>query len=146
MSTLASIRRWILAVLVLGLVSTGVDLFLIQHYASALQFVPLAAIGVALGILLWHAIRRDAMSIRALQAAMLLFLAAGVAGMGLHFQGGAEFQMEIDPAQTRWQIFTKVMRAQSPPVLASGMMVQLGFLGLLYAYRHPAIESPEFHS
>jgi hypothetical protein len=123
MNTLAAIRKWILVVLVLGLVSTGVDLFLIEHYASALQFVPLAVIGVALAVLLWHALKGDAMSIRALQATMVLFLAAGVAGMGLHFQGGADFQREIDPAQTGWQIFNKVMRAQSPPVLASGMMV-----------------------
>ena len=38
------------------------------------------------------------------------------------------------------------MRAKVPPVLAPGVMVQLGFVGLLYAYRHPALDASDFHS
>ena len=72
---------------------------------------------------------------------MVLFLFAGAAGMWFHFRGGAEFQLEIDPAQSRWNVFTKVMRAKAPPVLASGVMMQLGLLGLVYAYRHPALQT-----
>ena len=37
------------------------------------------------------------------------------------------------------------MRAKAPPVLASGIMVQFGLLGLVYAYRHPALDT-EFRS
>jgi NO-binding membrane sensor protein with MHYT domain len=143
MTTLAWMRRWILAVLVLGLVSTGIDLLLMQHYGSALQLVPLAAIGLALAVLAWHAVTRNGTSIRVLRATMALFVVAGVAGAGLHFRGGAQFQLEVDPSQSRWQIFRKVMQGQTPPVLASGMIVQLGLLGLLYAYRHPAAEPPD---
>ena len=143
MSTLGAIRRWILAVLLLGLASTGVDLFLIEHYASASQAVPLVVVSLALLVLAWHAIRRDRLSIRALQATMIASIVAGLAGMALHFRGGAQFQLEIDAEQHRWDIVTKVMRAESPPVLASGMFVQLGLLGLVYAYRHPALGAPQ---
>jgi len=140
MSTLAIVRRSLLAVLVLGMVGTGVELFLIAHYEDTLQLVPLATIAIAVAVLIWHIVKNDALSVRALQATMVLFLLAGAAGMWFHFRGGAEFQLEIDAAQSRWDIFAKVMRAKAPPVLASGVMVQLGLLGLLYAYRHPALD------
>ena len=98
MNTLSVIRRWLLAVLALGLVGTSVELVLLEHYETAVQWVPLVAIALALAVLIWHGVKGDALSIRALQATMVLFLAAGVAGMGLHLRGSAEFQLEIDPS------------------------------------------------
>ena len=146
MNTLAVIRRWLFAVLVIGLAGTGIDLFLIEHYEGAVQLVPLVFIAVALVVVIWHSVKGDALSIRALQTTMVLFLLTGTAGVGFHFRGGMEFQLEIDPTQRRWEIFKKVMRAKAPPVLASGIMVQLGLVGLAYAYRHPALDAPEFRS
>jgi multisubunit Na+/H+ antiporter MnhB subunit len=141
MNTLDLIRRWLLAVLSLGVVGTAVELVLLGHYETAVQFVPLVSIALALTVILWHSIKGGARSIRALQATMVVFVIAGGAGVAFHFQGGAEFQKEIDPTQSRWVVFTKVMRAKAPPVLAPGLMVQLGLVGLAYAYRHPALES-----
>lgn len=139
MNTLSTIRRALFAILVFGLSATGIDLVLIQHYEDTLQIVPLVLVAVALVVALWHGMARNATSVRALQGTMALFLLAGAVGAGLHYRGGAQFQLEIDPSQTRWQVFKKVMRAKAPPVLASGLMVQLGLVGLVYAYRHPAL-------
>ena len=146
MNTLSVIRRWLLAVLALGLVGTGAELVLLEHYETAVQWVPLVSVALALAVLIWHRVKGDALSIRALQATMMLFLAAGIAGVGFHFRGGAEFQLEIDPSQSRWEIFKKAMRSKAPPVLAPGLMVQLGLVGLAYAYRHPALDASELHS
>ena len=146
MNVLSVIRRYLFAVLALGLVGTGIELVLLEHYETAVQFVPLVSIALALAVLIWHGVKGDALSIRALQATMVLFLMAGIAGAGFHFRGGAEFQLEIDPSQSRWDIFKKVMRAKAPPVLASGLMVQLGLVGLVYAYRHPALDASGIRS
>jgi len=137
------IRRYLLAVLALGLVGTAIELILLEHYETAVQFVPLVSIALALAVLIWHRATGDGLSIRALQATMVLFLMAGIAGAGFHFRGAAQFQLEIDPSQNRWEIFKKVMRAKAPPVLAPGLMVQLGLVGLVYAYRHPALDAPD---
>jgi hypothetical protein len=145
-NTLSVVRRWLLVVLALGLVGTAIELVLLEHYETALQFVPLVSVAVAAGVLIWHRVTGDATSIRALQATMLLFLVAGIAGVGFHFRGAAEFQMEIDPSQSSWDIFKKAMRAKAPPVLAPGLMVQLGLVGLVYAYRHPALDGADFRS
>ena len=132
--------------LALGLMGTGIELVLLEHYETAVQFVPLVFVVLALAVLIWHYVKGDVLSIRALQATMLLFLIAGIAGVGFHYQGAAEFQLEIDPSQSRWDIFKKAMRAKAPPVLAPGLMVQLGLVGLVYAYRHPALDAPAFRS
>jgi hypothetical protein len=36
-------------------------------------------------------------------------------------------------------LFVKVVTAKAPPALAPGVMVQLGLLGLVYTYKHPAL-------
>jgi hypothetical protein len=139
MSTLSIIRQALFAVLISGSIGTGIELVLIQHYEDTLQFVPLLVVAAALAAAGWHGLARTAASLRALQGTMALFLLAGAVGAALHYRGAAEFQREIDPAQSRWQVFKKVMRAKAPPVLASGIMVQLGLVGLVYTYRHPAL-------
>ncbi|OFV90081.1 MAG: hypothetical protein A3G76_07360 [Acidobacteria bacterium RIFCSPLOWO2_12_FULL_65_11] len=126
-----------MGVLVLGLAGTGIELVLFGHYEDAWQRVPLVLIGAALGVLVWHAARRDGTSVRAIRATMASLMLAGAVGAALHIRGAAEFQLEIDPTQSWWELSKKVMRAQAPPALAPGIMVQLGLLGLTYAYRYP---------
>jgi hypothetical protein len=54
-----------------------------------------------------------------------------------------EFQLEIDPSLPRWELFKKVMRAQAPPALAPGVMMQLGLVGLVALYRHPTLKGSD---
>ena len=127
--------------LLFGLAGTIVELLLLEHYENAWQFVPLFLIVVALGVLIWHRARPTAANVRALQALMALFVMAGPIGVGLHFRGAAEFQLEIDRSQPGWDLFKKAMTAKAPPVLAPGIMMLLGLMGLVYSYRHPALTS-----
>jgi hypothetical protein len=128
------LRGWLLAVLVLGLLGTVTELVLLEHYEQPLQFVPLVLIVAALAAVAWHFARPDAASLRTLQIVMALFVLAGFAGIAAHFVGSAEYQLELDPDMDKWELLEKVMRAKAPPVLAPGMMLQLGLLGLAYVY------------
>jgi hypothetical protein len=128
------LRGWLLAVLALGLAGTVTELVLLEHYEQPLQFVPLVLIVAAAAAIVWHLARHDGASLRSLQIVMGLFVLAGLVGIGAHFVGSAEFQLELDPSMDTWTLLDKVMRAKAPPVLAPGMMLQLGLLGLAYAY------------
>lgn len=128
------LRGWLLAVLVIGLLGTVTELVLLEHYEQPLQFVPLVLIVAALAVVVWHFARPDAASLRSLQIIMALFVLAGFAGIAAHFAGSAEYQLELDPAMDKWELLEKIMRAKAPPVLAPGMMLQLGLLGLAYVY------------
>ena len=139
MELLSRIRRFMLVVLVFGMIGTITELLLLAHYEDLVQFIPLVLIVFALAGVAWHVARPSAGNVLALQVVMTLFLFAGIAGVAFHFQGAAEFQREIDPSQAWWDLFKKAVRVQAPPMLAPGVMMQLGLLGLIYTYRHPAV-------
>ncbi len=133
-SIVERLRLWVLGVLVLGLVGTVTELILLEHYEQALQFVPLVLIGLGVVVLAWHAMRHDTASLRALQIVMGLFVLAGFAGMAAHFNGSAEYQLELNPDMDKWELLDKIVHAHAPPLLAPGMMMQMGLLGLAYAF------------
>jgi hypothetical protein len=138
-TTLASLRRILLAILMLGMAGTTTELLLLKHDEGAIQLVPLALIGAGYVIILWHVIDRGRVSVRSLQALMILFVASGIAGIVFHYRANVEFQLETDPALQGATLAWKVLQAKSPPALAPGVMAQLGLIGLTYAYRHPAL-------
>jgi len=129
-----TLRSWILAVLVLGLVGTVTELILLGHYEQAVQLVPVVLIVLAIAALAWQFFQRDAASLKALIVIMSLCVLAGFAGFVAHFHGSAEFQLDLDPDIGKWELFQKVLHAKAPPLLAPGMMMQLGLLGLAYVF------------
>jgi hypothetical protein len=130
------VHRLILAVLFVGLFGTGAELLLLQHAGSVWEAIPLVLIGLALVILTWHAVTDHPASVRALQGLMGLFLIAGGAGIGFHYQSSMEFKLETNPSLFGWALFRAVMSGKTPPVLAPGAMIQLGLLGLASSYQH----------
>jgi len=128
------LRLWILGVLVLGLLGTVVELVLLSHYEQPVQLVPVVLIVLALIVLAWHVMGHSAASLRVLMGLMILFVLAGFAGFVAHFHGSAEFQLDLEPSLSTWELLEKVMRAKAPPLLAPGMMMQLGLLGLAYVF------------
>jgi len=128
------LRLWILGVLVLGLLGTVVELVLLSHYEQPVQLVPVVLIVLALVVLAWHVMGHSAASLRVLMGLMILFVLAGFAGFVAHFHGSAEFQLDLEPSLSTWELLEKVMRAKAPPLLAPGMMMQLGLLGLAYVF------------
>lgn len=136
-AVLSSLRRFLLALLVLGLSGVGVELVALAHYEDSWQLVPLVLIALAFAVIAWHLFDGSHATVRVLRLVMFLFIVAGITGIVLHYRGNLEFQLEIDPSQSHWTLFKKVVRAHSPPALAPGAMAQLGLLGLAYTYRHP---------
>lgn len=134
-----TLRAFLLAVLLVGMAGTAAELLLIGHTEDAWQWAPLALFALSLVVLAWHALGRSASSLRALQAVMLLFIAAGVAGFVLHMQAKIEFQLEVNPSLAGMALYRKALESVSPPALAPGMMIQLGLLGLAYTWRHPSL-------
>ena len=51
---LARLRRYVLALLVIGLAGTATELLALAHYEDSWQLVPLVLIGLALVVVGWH--------------------------------------------------------------------------------------------
>ena len=135
---LRTLRRTLLVLLIVFMLGTGTDLLLLDHHEDAWQLVPLVLIALGVVTAAWSLAGRGA-AIVSMRLLMVLFVAAGFLGMALHYLGNREFQHEMDPALAGWPLFVKIMTAKAPPALAPASMVQMGLLGLLYTYQHPAL-------
>jgi hypothetical protein len=143
-SSPATMHRLLLALLVFELVGMGAELLLLRHTETVWELIPLLLIGWSMVTLAWHGISRGRGSIRALRATMGLFLIAGLAGFALHYQANMEFRLESNPSLSGWTLVWAVLSGKTPPVLAPGAMIQLGLLGLVYTYKHPALFLMDF--
>jgi hypothetical protein len=123
-------ERLILVVLAIGIAGTAADLALLAHYEDNAQLIPLVLMGVAIPALTWHGVSPTPGSRRFLRLTMALFVAAGLAGIWFHAAGSVEFQREIDPEMSWRDLIPKVARAKAPPMLAPGVMILMGLMGL----------------
>jgi hypothetical protein len=130
---LAIVRRVTLVILVLAMGGIFVELLLTEHFADVWQLIPLVLLGLGLPLVAWHARTPSVSSARTLRALMTLFVLSGLLGVFLHYRGNVEFELEQNPRATRWALFRDAMMGATP-ALAPGVMVQIGLLGLLYAF------------
>ena len=135
--TLRAIRRWLAVSLLAGIAGTGVELLLIGHWEQATQYAPLVLLFAGLVALTQHLVSPSRTSVRAVQVLMVLFVATGGVGIGLHARGNEEFERELHPANSGWALLMETLTGATP-VLAPGSLSLLGLIGLAYVYRHPA--------
>jgi hypothetical protein len=133
---LRRLLRLLLAAEMLGL---GAELLLMEHWQGWWQRTPLILLGVGFVALAGHVIFQNRASRRVFQLVMLLFALSGCLGIWLHYDGRAEFRREVDPSLAGWALFRAAMTGgTTPPVLAPGIMIQTGCLGLILVLRGPA--------
>ena len=118
----------------LGMAGLLVELALLAHYEDLSQRIPLALLAAGIGVLLIDLLAPRLWTRRIIQLVMVLFVGGGVLGMYLHFAGSRAFQLEMDPQMRGMTLLWHVLQAKSPPTLSPGTMVQMGILGLGYAY------------
>ena len=114
------------------------ELFLLEHFEDVWQWVPFAILAAGLAAGTAVARRPTRATLRAFRAVMALAIGAGVLGLYLHYAGNAEFELESEPTARGLRLFWLSVRGATP-VLAPGALAQLGLLGLVYAFRHPAL-------
>ena len=139
-TTLGTIRWFLMGILLMGLLGTGVELLLLGHTEGFWQWVPLLLIAIGLFVLSWGLLYPGRRNIRLLQGTMLLFVLSGLVGLILHYQGNAEFELEMYPSLKGLELLWEASRGATP-TLAPGTMIQLGLLGWVYTIRHPQLGS-----
>jgi len=136
--SLSFIRRLLLITLLVSLVGTISELLLLEHFEDPWQWTPIALIGAALLVLAWHGVEHGRTSLNVFRGLMVLFVASGGLGVILHYRGNVEFELEMYPDMHGWKLFAETMTGATP-ALAPGAMVQIGLVGLAWAFRHPAL-------
>jgi hypothetical protein len=132
------LRQLLLAVVALEIVGLQVELALLKHAESLTQWIPHVALMVGLLATAIVYFRPASWTLKLFRAIMLAFLAVGALGVFLHLNGNVEFALERDPSLSGLSLSWKALRGATP-ALAPGALAQVGLLGLLYGYRHPAL-------
>ena len=137
-ATLTALRRFLLILLAVSFPGTLAELVLLGHTEDTLQFVPIVLLAVGFLVVVWHWLVRTRLSVRVLQGTMLLFVISGGVGVFFHFKGNIEWELEGDASMGGFTLFREAMMG-AVPSLAPGTMALLGAVGLVYAWRHPAL-------
>ena len=90
----------ILAIFVFGLLGTGGELIFLDHTHGWTQLIPIVLMVMSLLVLVWHGLDRKSASVRTFQITMVLLVAAGMLGTGLHYQANEEYELEGDPTMS----------------------------------------------
>ena len=131
------LRRGIMLIFVLGSVGLGAELLLLGHFEEWRQLVPLVLLGC--GLAAGRLIFRGAALLRLFRVTMLAFVAGGLLGCWFHLSANMEFELELYPTLAGLELLSGAL-AGALPALAPGALLQLGLVGLLYTYRHPALD------
>jgi hypothetical protein len=126
---LAGLRRFLLLTVMVGIVGMGLELLFIGHVEDQLQLVPIVLLPAGLIALAWHTSRPSRASARGVRLLMALFAFSGVLGVGLHYRGNYEFELEMYPAMAGMELVRETLTGATP-VLAPGSMALLGLVGL----------------
>ena len=137
---LGILRRALAVIVVVGAAGLTAELLLLEHYETAWQYSPLALLVLTMATGTIALLRPTHAVIRVFQAVMTLCIASGIVGVWLHYQGNVEWELERDAAVRGWMLFKEALTGATP-ALAPGAMIQLGLVGLAFAWRHPAARS-----
>jgi hypothetical protein len=133
------IRQLLLLLVIAGAGGLLVELVLLKHYDGVWQWTPLVLLlgAFATGIAAW--LRPGPRVLKLFGVMMGLCVAGGLLGLILHYRGNMDWALERDPTLTGLPLAWKALRGATP-ALAPAALAQLGLLGLIYLYRHPALE------
>jgi hypothetical protein len=135
-------RRVVLLILLFAMAGMLGELLLLEHFEDAWQMIPLVLLVFGILAVAWQARASSVSSVRTLRALMTLFVLSGLLGVILHYRGNVEFELEENPRATRWTLFREAMMGATP-ALAPGVMIQIGLLGLLYAFLTPTAKTSD---
>lgn len=136
--TIGTLRALILSVLLIGMLGTLAELYLLEHTEDWWQLAPMYLLVAGSLAVVWSMIKPAPASLHSLQALMVLYVLAGVIGTYQHYAGNAEFELEMYPSRAGFELFWESLKGATP-ALAPASLSWLGLIGLAYSFRHPAL-------
>jgi hypothetical protein len=147
--TATVLRRGVLALALLGIAGTTVELLFLRHWQSATQLLvwPAIALLAAAFVALSHRPRRR--TILVVRGLVLLIAMWAVVGIGFHVLENLNAGPLDRNYAARWdsmsayeQLFAAVTGAVGPaPTLAPGVLAEISLALFLATVRHPALAS-----
>ena len=131
---MSKLKRVILIAFLFMALGTGMELYLLDHYEDTQQLIPILCIAISLVAALVLFYRRNKTTISLFKGLLFLTALSGVYGVYLHLQANYEFELEMKPSLSGWELFTESLSG-ALPALAPASMVALALIGYSYYLR-----------
>ncbi len=141
-STTTNLRRFALALAAVGVIGTLLELTLIKHYASKDQVIPYVLLGLSALGLIAVMVRPTALVLRVFQAVMIVTILGSGIGMFEHLKANAHNAGATQDKEAIPTTPSAILAGINgfAPLLAPGVLAQVGLLGLVFTYRHPNLQ------
>ncbi|WP_369993959.1 hypothetical protein [Winogradskyella sp.] len=125
------LKKIILVGFLLMMLGTVSELYLLNHYEDTLQFIPILSIGLLLLLVLVLFFYRSHYLHWVFKILLVLTALSGIYGSFLHLQANYEFELEMTPTRSGWDLFLESLSG-ALPALAPLSMVVLALIGYSY--------------
>ena len=134
------LRALLLAIVALGAIGLLVELLLLEHWIARPQLTPLVTLALILAATIAVVVRPGRRTLGGFRVVMAWAVIAGLAGIGFHLRDNLAFEREVTPDASLASLVWHALRGATP-LLAPGSLVQLGLVGLVFAYGHPGLRT-----
>lgn len=130
-SNLKRISQLVSIVFLFMLIGTILELYLLGHYEDTLQLFPILCIALSLFLMVVLVFTKALIAIRAFKLVLVLTALSGLYGTYLHLQANFEFEYDMTPSASKWELFRESLSG-ALPALAPLSMVVLALIGYTY--------------
>ncbi|WP_282044476.1 hypothetical protein [Winogradskyella flava] len=126
-----SLKRVIILAFVIMMAGTVLDLYLLSHYESILQLIPILCISAMMLIVLLLIFLRTRLLKNIFKLILIIAALSGFYGFYLHLNSNFEFEFEMTPTASNWDLFIESLSG-ALPTLAPFSMIVLALIGYSY--------------
>ena len=125
------LKNVILAAFIVMMVGTVLELYLLQHYEDTLQIIPILCIGLVMLTAFVLFFKRTRLFKNVFRLLLTLTALSGFYGTYLHLVANYEFEVEMKPTASNWDLLSESLSG-ALPALAPFSMTVLALVGYSY--------------
>ena len=125
------LKKVLVLALLFMMIGSLLELYLLDHYEDSWQLIPVLSVGTTLVTLLILFFKKTTKVVNLFKAVLILTALSGVYGVYLHLQSNFEFEQDMKPTASFWQLITDSLSG-ALPTLAPMSLVVLACIGYSY--------------
>ena len=125
------LKKVLVLALLFMMIGSLLELYLLDHYEDSWQLIPILSVGTTLVTLLILFFKKTTKVVNLFKAVLILTALSGVYGVYLHLQSNFEFEQDMKPTATNFELITDSLSG-ALPTLAPMSLVVLACIGYSY--------------
>ncbi|MGB1170303.1 MAG: hypothetical protein ACPG4G_09525, partial [Flavobacteriaceae bacterium] len=118
------------------------ELYLLDHYEDSWQLIPILSVGTTLVTLLILFFKKTTKVVNLFKAVLILTALSGVYGVYLHLQSNFDFEQDMKPTATNFELITDSLSGALPTLAPMSLVVLacIGYSYLILIQQHEKIQ------